>query len=342
MPRPETDGRPSGVAEDAAFTRRRFLARLGLLTGAAAIAPLALKATKSSGSPRPETLQASRAILGTWMRVVVRDADPARARRALEGAFAAVRQVDAEMSVHRPDSQLNRVNRAAGRAAAPVDASLRRVVAIALDASRRSGGAYDITVLPLMRLYGFYDSGRTTPPTAREIDAVLADMGAREIRLDDAAGTLALLRGGAGIDLGSIGKGWAVDRAVDAIRAAGVNSALVDLGGNVYGLGTPEDGGAGWTVGVFHPATGALEHTFVLRDAAVATSGNSEQTRRLGPLTVGHLFDARRGTPAAGHLSVSVTAKTGVESDVMSTTAFVLGPDRFRDWPGALDVRYVG
>ncbi|HUK63140.1 MAG TPA: FAD:protein FMN transferase, partial [Dongiaceae bacterium] len=255
--------------------------------------------------------------------------------------FAAVSRVDAEMSVHRADSQLSRVNHAAGRGPVTVDASVRRVVAIALDATRRSGGAYDITVLPLMRLYGFYDSGRNRPPSTAEIDAVLARMGAREVQVDETGGTVALAREGAGLDLGSIGKGWAVDRAVDAIRAQGVRSALVDLGGNVYGLGSPGDG-AGWTVGVFHPVTGALEHTFVLRDAAVATSGNSEQTRRLGSHLVGHLFDARRGTPANGHLSASVMARTGVESDVMSTTAFVLGPDRFRGWPGALDTRFIG
>ncbi|MFI5371181.1 MAG: FAD:protein FMN transferase [Candidatus Eisenbacteria bacterium] len=327
---------PAGVRDP--LSRRRFLARLGLLTGAAVVAPLALR----SRGGRPETVQAGRAALGTWMRVAVRDADPARARRAIEAAFAAVRRVDAEMSVHRADSQLSSVNHAAGRGAVRVDESLRRVVTIALDATQRSGGAYDITVLPLMRLYGFYDSGRSTPPTAREVDAVLGRMGSREVRLDDGAGTLALMRAGSGIDLGSIGKGWAVDRAVDAIRAQGVGSALVDLGGNVYGLGTPEDGGAGWTVGVFHPVTGALDHTFVLRDAAVATSGDSEQTHTLGPLTVGHLFDAKHGVPANGHLSASVMAKTGVESDVMSTTAFVLGPDRFRGWPGALETRYIG
>jgi len=338
MSRPDPDGRPSGVAADPAFSRRRFLARLGLLTGAAAIAPLALK----TRGEHAETLQASRGALGTWMRVVVRDTDHARARRGIEAAFAAVRRVDEEMSVHRADSQLVRVNAAAGREAVRVDPSLLRVVAIALDATRRSGGVYDPTVLPLMRIYGFYDSGRRTPPTAREIDTVLAAMGASQVRVDDAGGTLALTRAGAGLDLGSIGKGWAVDRAVDALRAQGIRSGLVDLGGNVYGLGTPGDGGAGWTVGVFHPATGSLEHTFVLRDAAVATSGNSEQTRRLGALTVGHLFDARHGTPANGHLSVSVMARTGVESDVMSTSAFVMGPDRFQGWPGALETRYIG
>lgn len=338
MLRSDPDARPVTAGDRDPLSRRRFLARLGMLTGAAVMAPLALRARGA----RPETVQAGRAALGTWMRVAVRDSDPARSGRAIEAAFAAVRRVDAEMSVHRADSQLSSVNRAAGRSAVQVDASLRRVVEIALDATRRSGGAYDITVLPLMRLYGFYGSDRITPPTAREIDTVLGHMGSREVSVDDGAGTLALMRSGTGLDLGSIGKGWAVDRAVDAIRAHGIRSALVDLGGNVYGLGTPEDGGAGWTVGVFHPVTGALDHTFVLRDAAVATSGNSEQTRRLGPLTVGHLFDARHGVPANGHLSASVMAKSGVESDVMSTTAYVLGPDRFRGWPGALETRYIG
>lgn len=328
---------PTGRAIETVLSRRRFLARLGALAGAGALAPLAL----GTRGAHAETLEAGRAALGTWMRVAIRDPDPRRARRAIEAAFAAVRNVDAEMSVHRADSQLSRVNRAAGRGPVAVDESVRRVVSLALDGNRRSGGAYDVTVLPLMRLYGFYDSRRDRPPSAAEIDAVLAVMGAREVLVDDASGTLALAHVGAGLDLGSIGKGWAVDRAVAAIRAEGVRAALVDLGGNVYGLGSPDDG-AGWSVGVLHPVTGALEHTFVLRDAAVATSGNSEQTRRLGRLLVGHLFDARRGTPANGHLSASVMAKTGVESDLMSTTAFVLGPDRFRGWPGALDTRFIG
>jgi thiamine biosynthesis lipoprotein ApbE len=74
----------------------------------------------------------------------------------------------------------------------------------------------------------------------------------------------------------------------------------------------------------------------------VATSGNSEQTRMLGTLRIGHLFDAKRGLPADGHLSASVQCRTGVESDVCSTVSFLLGPDRFRGWPGVLDTHFIG
>jgi len=250
--------------------------------------------------------------------------------------------VDAQMSVHRRDSELTRINAAAGRGAVPVSAATRRVVSMACAATARSGGIYDPTVLPLMRLYGFYGAGRREPPSTREIDAVLERIDAGAVRIDEAAGSIALARAGAGLDLGSIGKGWAVDRAVAAVREAGVRSALVDLGGNVYGLGAPEESDAGWSVGVFHPVTHRLSHVFVLRDAAVATSGNSEQTHLLGRLRIGHLFDARRGMPADGHVSASVVASTGVESDLGSTVAFLLGPDRFESWPGVRDAHFIG
>ena len=80
----------------------------------------------------------------------------------------------------------------------------------------------------------------------------------------------------------------------------------------------------------------------VLKDTSVATSGNAEQSRVLGGVRVGHLFDARRGRPANGHLSVSVQARTGVESDYLSTVAYLLGPDRFHGWPEAMSAHFVG
>lgn len=319
-----------------AVSRRRFLAALGVLGGAGALAAL----VPGRQARHAHTVQAGRPALGTWMRVVARDGDEARANRAIAAAFRAVRDVDARMSVHRADSELSRVNASAGRGPAGAGPALREVVAMACEGARRSHGAYDPTVLPLMKLYGFYGAARDAAPSAREVDAVLATMGADGVQVGD--DTVALARAGAGLDLGSIGKGWAVDRAIAAMRAAGVRDGLVDLGGNVFAMGTPGDGAPGWSVGVFHPVTGELDRTFVLRDAAVATSGNREQTRVLGALTVGHLFDARRGVPANGHLSVSVVARTGVESDLGSTAAYVLGPDRFRDWPGITQTHWVG
>ena len=319
--------------------RRRFLLHLGLLAGAAA---LPFGARRFAPGRAVGRLEAARPALGTWVRVVVEERDPERASRAVEAAFAAIRTVDAQMSIHRADSQLSRVNAAAGEGPVRVNPAVLDVVARACEAARTTGGIYDPTILPLMRLYGFYGAARDRYPSDREIAAALEITGHRHVAVDRLAGTVGITRRGVGLDLGSIGKGWALDRAVDAVRGVGIRSALVDVGGNVYGMGAPPEQDAGWTVGVLHPATGRVDRTFVLRDGAVATSGNEEQARWLGDRRVGHLLDALRGRPADGPLSVSVEARSGVESDVLSTAAFLLGPDRFTGFPGALRTHFVG
>lgn len=323
--------------------RRQFLASLGLVAGAGLLAPL-LKTPlfHPAGLAHAGNVESGRPLLGTWCRVVARDADGRKAGEAVEAAFAAIGEVDAQMSIHRADSQLTAVNAAAGAGARAVDRDLLNVVRLACDVARRTDGVYDPTILPLMKLYGFYDSGRNHFPTDAEIGRALARTGWRRVTLDHEAATVGLAGAGMALDLGSIGKGWAIDRAVAALRAHGIRNGLVDVGGNVYGLGTPEPGAAGWSVGVAHPVTGAVDHVFVLRDCAVGTSGNNEQNHLMDQVRVGHLIDARRGRPANGHLSASVQARTGVESDYLSTVAFLLGPDRFQGWPEAMASHFVG
>jgi thiamine biosynthesis lipoprotein len=332
MPQARIPARPT-------LSRRGFLAGLGALAGAGALVPLLARVRGA----RTHRLEASRPLFGTWVRIVARDGDRTRAARGLEDAFAALHHVDATMSIHRTDSQLARVNAAAGRHAVSVDAAVLEIVDRACAVAKRADGVYDPTVLPLMRAFGFYGPGGavTEYPGARALDAARALVDWRQVRVDAAAGTLGLDRAGAGLDLGSIGKGWGVDMAVAALRARGVRHGLVDVGGNVYGLGVPDDEADGWSVGVFHPVNATLERIFVLRDAAVATSGNREQARVLGGVRVGHLLDARRGAPADGPLSASVVAATGTDSDTMSTVAFLLGPDRLRGFAEARDAHFV-
>lgn len=331
---------PATSPSEPSAARRRFLIRLGLLAGAGVL-PFAGRAA-SMGRGRPTRLETARPALGTWVRVAAVDGDEARAARGIERAFGAISRVDRQMSIHRTDSQLSRVNAAAGERAVTVDADVLDVVERALDGARRTAGLYDPTILPLMRLYGFYGSRRTRFPSDREIVAALRVTGHDLVTIDRAAGTLALSRRGASLDLGSIGKGWALDRAIDALRAEGISSGLVDVGGNVFALGVPDEGSAGWSIGVAHPATGAVDRRFTLRDEAIATSGNAEQSHRLGSAFVGHLLDARRGRPADGPLSATVRARTGVDSDRGSTVAYLLGPGRFGGFPGALEAHFIG
>ncbi len=325
-------------AARAPFSRRRFLLSLGLLAGAAVALPAASRLVRRG----PSRVEQSRTALGTWVRIEVRGLDEARAERAIRRAFAAIDRVDAQMSVHRRDSELARVNAAAGLGARPASAALLDVVERARQDAVETHGVHDPTVLPLMRLYGFYDSGRTHLPADREVARGLALMGPDKLVIDRAAGTLALTTAGAGLDLGAIGKGWAIDRAVDALRAEGVQSALVDVGRNVYGLGTPDEHSDGWHVGVIHPATGQVDRVFVLRDAAVATSGNAEQSRTLDGVRVGHLMNAQLGRPANPHLSATVLARTGLDSDQNASRAFLLGAGSVSGRPGVLDTHFIG
>jgi thiamine biosynthesis lipoprotein len=311
---------------------------LGLAAGAGALSPLA----SHLGGGRLVRVEASRAGLGTWIRITARHRDGARAERAIARAFEAIALVDAQMSVHRAESELSRVNAMAGREAVHVSPALIEVVGRAREASLAGGGVFDPTVLPLMRLYGFYASGRTHLPSDREIEATLRAVGADGIAIDRVAGTLGLARTGAALDLGGIGKGWAVDAAVRALQGEGVESGLVDVGRNVFALGTPDEASEGWSVGVLHPVTGAVDRVFTLRDAAVATAGNTENFVTLDGARVGHLFDARRGRPSNPHLSASVVARTGTDSDTGSNLAFLLGRDALACLPGVLDSHFIG
>ena len=325
------------------ISRRRFLLSLGAIAGGAALAPMLrrIPAIASLGG-RMARVETSRAGLGTWIRIVVRHPDSRAAEQAIARAYAAIDRVDQQMSVHRPDSELARVNAAAGDHAVRVSDALLEVVGRARRDAIETNGVHDPTVLPLMRLYGFYDSGRTHMPGDREIAATLACMGASLVAIDRCAGTLALTRRGAALDLGSIGKGWAIDRAVDALKAEGVENALVDVGRNVYGLGVPEDGAEGWRVGVLHPVTGSVDRVFTLRDQAVATSGNAEQWRTLDGVRVGHLMNAHLGRPANTHLSATVLARTGLDSDENSSRAFLAGAASVRNVPGVLATHFIG
>jgi thiamine biosynthesis lipoprotein len=315
---------------------------LGAIAAVGVAAPLLGRVASRLAPGGLVRTERSKAALGTWVRIVANHRDEGVAERAIDNAFAAIARVDGQMSIHRADSELARVNASAGRTAVAVSGALLDIVERASSGANRTGRVYDPTVLPLMRLYGFYDSGRTHMPSDREIAGALDAMGPQVVAVDRAAGTLGLTKAGAALDLGSIGKGWAIDRAVDALRAGGVTSGLVDVGRNVYGLGTPEEGAEGWRVGALDPVTGQVAKVFTLRDAAVGTSGNHEQGRTLDGERVGHILDARLGRPAAAHVSASVVARTGTASDEGSTRAFLLGRAGLDGLEGVLDTHFIG
>lgn len=281
-----------------------------------------------AGAAMPEPLAAAREyVMGTFGEVRVYDEPaPGAGRAALDAAFAEIRTLDRLLAVQRPDSDVSRVNRDASRAPVRVDARVIEVLQRSLEISRSTGGAFDVTVLPVVRAWGFID-GNPHLPAGGPAPRIA---GWRAIRLDPAAGTVAFADPAAQVDLGAIGKGYALDRARDVLGARGIGSAWLDLGGQIATLGTPPGGGP-WQVAIAHPRRGGARLGVVeVGEGSVSTSGDAEQYVMQDGKRRGHVIDPRSGRPAEGLVSATVVAPSATLADALSTAAVVLGVERAR------------
>lgn len=257
------------------------------------------------------------------------------AEHGAEIVRAAFDEVEAAASVFRKDSAISRLNRDGSISLPPVamgsfdlGALLRRTLAVAED----TNGAFDPTINPLMRLWGFRGGNPpATTPTDEEIAATLEKTGWRHIAIvgNFAGGmTIFLGRSGMELDLGGIAKGAAVDLAYDRLLAAGFENFSINLGGNIRVSGRPESGRDIWKIAIRDPdnpnrTTGT---TVALHSGeAVATSGSYERFIEIDGIHYSHIIDPRNGRPAARSGSVSVIATTATEADAYSTALFVNG-----------------
>ena len=248
-------------------------------------------------------------------------------------------RVDRLMSHYRPESPLSRLNRAAGSGPVVVEPELFDFLELCLRWSRESDGAFDVTVGPLMKAWGFFrDEGRW--PDTRRLRAALAVVGYRHVALDRARRSVSFDRAGVELDLGGIGKGYAVDRAVELLRRRGVASALVNLGGSsVYGLGAPP-GGEAWEVGIQDPADpGRKAVSVALRDQALSVSGGYARFFEKDGVRYSHVMDPRTGRPVVGVLSVAVVGASATDGDALDNVLFVQGLARARAFVARLPPR---
>lgn len=289
----------------------RLLRVVGCLLAAAA---------SSFGSDRP-LAEAREYLMGTIAEVRVH-AGPGRddAARAVAAAVDELRVIDRLMAVQRPDSDVSRLNREGARGPVTVDARVVEVLEKSLAMWRLSDGAFDVTVLPLVRSWGFTEGRPHRPegpvPEMARADAIRIDRRGRTVAFDDPR---------AAVDLGGIAKGYALDRARDVLRARGVTSAYLDLGGEVAMIGRPPDG-AHWRIGIRHPRRdGSLLGVLEVDETAVSTSGDAEQFVEIGQERFGHIFDPRTGKPARGPVSVTIVHDDAALGDALSTASVVLG-----------------
>jgi FAD:protein FMN transferase len=242
---------------------------------------------------------------------------------AAAAALAELRRVESHLTIFDEGSDLAELNRHAGRRGFRVDRDLADVLNQGFRFQQESGGAFNPSIEPLMRAWGFR-TPRSSEPSAAEIlqarDAVLAG------RVIVAGDRITLPHRDTRIDLGGIGVGYGLDRAALTLRQRGIERAFLDVSGDCIALGAPPESEDGWLVEIASPAKGGPPVASTrLRHAALATSANTVSVVRYGRAVRGHVMNPESGWPADALVQVSVVARHGVEADALSTAMLVSG-----------------
>lgn len=301
------------------------LAAVGCRSEAPAGAADARAVDAAPVAPTPAPHQFRAELMGTPFGLTLAgDVPLAQARAAADAAFTEIARVEARMSEWRPDSEIGRINAAAGAPVAVSDET-RALLKRALGLAEASGGAFDPSWAALRGIWRFA-SGDTRPklPLKADLEAALARVDFRAVRIEGRAVRLA--KPGMALGLGGIAKGYAIDRAAAVLRARGVERFIVDGGGDLYVAGRKPDGRP-WTIGVRHPRGPGLLAELPVTDAAVVSSGDYERFFELGGRRYHHIIDLRSGMPADRSVAVTVRAPEATLADALATAIFVLGPE---------------
>ena len=288
-----------------------------------------------------KTLRLARHAMATRFELVLHGEDDAPLRAAGEEALDEIARLEDELSYFRVTSQIYRLNQEAAKRSVRVTPWLMRLLVKARQISIETGGTFDITVAPLMHCWGFYQRDGRVPEPEALADA-RACVGMRHVELDEADNTVRFTREGVQLDLGSIGKGYAVERAGELLREAGVSRALLHGGtSTVLAIGEPPESDR-WRIAIKHPSSEAGDNpnsqlanrmsathlaTVTLRDESLSVSAVWGKSFTAAGRIYGHIIDPRTGEPTHGALLAAVVLPSATESDALSTMLLTFGPD---------------
>jgi thiamine biosynthesis lipoprotein len=263
-------------------------------------------------------------IMGTRVTVELWADSTAHGNELIELVLTEMRRIDASMSTYKPDSEVSGVNRVAAQQAVVVSPELFALLTTAVDYSRVTEGAFDITYASVGYLYDFR---RHQHPNRAQIASALPGVDYRQLQLDAKGRSVHFARNGMRIDLGGIGKGHAVDRAITLLQANGVAHALVSAGGDSRIIG--DRFGQPWVIGIRHPdRKDEVIARIPLEDAALSTSGDYERYFDEQGVRYHHIIDPKTGDSARKVRSATIIGSTATRTDGLSKTAFVLGPQK--------------
>jgi FAD:protein FMN transferase len=297
----------------------------------------------SSGSKSgysPPTLYA----MDTTLDFIIVGRSDQRARADVAAAYAIAKQEEADTSLFKAGSDVSRVNAMAGKAPVKVHDDTMAITQKSIEYGEKTGGALDVTVAPVEKLWGFYDQ-KYHVPTDQELSLVLPLVNYKDIVLDPAAGTIMLRREGMMMDLGGEAKGYALGAMAAKLRERGVKNAVINFGGSVAAIGKGRSGN-GWVVGVKNPrgAAGALEGSIVLTDAYVSTSGDYERFFVRDGVRYCHILDPKTGKQPRSVTGVTVAGPDPFFEDVVDTGLFIVGPEKglqFIESQSAYDAMFI-
>jgi thiamine biosynthesis lipoprotein len=277
-----------------------------------------------------ETIAVARHAMATRFEILLHGENAHALRAAGEEALGEIERLEAQLSLYRPTSEIARVNSCAAREPVRVSPGVFRLLEWAQRLSRETDGTFDISIAPLVRCWGFM-GGTGQLPEPEELAAAREVIGMTLLELNAEDFTVRFARPGMMLDLGAIGKGYALERAAELLREAGVTSALLHGGtSTIYGLGHPPDMEA-WKIALEYPnvVDGKIENELVatvpLRDEALSVSAVWGRAFREGEKTFGHVLDPRTGQPVAGAQLAAVVLPSATETDALSTALLVAG-----------------
>jgi thiamine biosynthesis lipoprotein len=303
-------------------------------------------------------LQLARHAMATRFELVLAGDNPVSLRAAGEEALDEIERLEAQLSLFKPTSEIAHLNARAAWEPVRVTPAVFGLLQHAQQLTEQTAGAFDVTIAPLVRCWGFMGGSGHIPPAA-DLEAARAAVGMHLVHLDRDSLTVRFERPGVMIDLGAIGKGYAVDRAVEVLREAGLESALIHGGtSTVYGLGKPPQGDS-WKIAIPSPEQegttpgsqraarlqinryeplsqpapeGEVSEvptpfaTVSLCDAALSVSAVWGKSFQAGSRTFGHIIDPRTGEPASRAVLSAVVLPSATETDALSTALLTLGP----------------
>jgi len=287
-----------------------------LITLVVIIIAVAFFRTQALFAPRLE--QQRRVLMDTYVTVYALGKRPA-VIKAINKAFARMKEAIAKLDAHNPNSPVYKFN----QDGTPIrDKEILNVVKIALDVAKKSDGAFDVTIYPLVKLWGFYGENLGQVPTQEKIDEALNNIGYNHLILTDKE--LTSDKKNIHIDLGGIAKGYVISQGIESLKQSGIKSAIIQGGGDLYVLGYRNK--KPWKVGIKHPRKNGLLGYLEINDRAVMGSGDYERFFIKDGIRYHHIIDPVTGYPAKGASGVTLIYTDPVSADAWATALSVLGP----------------